>query len=142
LTKFGLIPEFVGRLPVVVPLHALDRAALIDILTKPKNAIVKQYERLFELDGVKLEVEPEALDAIADRAMERKTGARGLRAIMEEVMLDVMYDIPSTETVEKCVLDRDTVVNGTTPKLIHGEGRRAIPAPTRKKKRNEVDSAS
>ncbi len=142
LTKYGLIPEFVGRLPVVVPLRALDRAVLIDILTKPKNALIKQYERLFELDGVKLEVEPEALEAIADRALERKTGARGLRAIMEEVMLDVMYDIPTTETVEKCVLDRDTVANGTNPKLVHGEGRRAIPAPTRKKKRNEVDSAS
>lgn len=141
LVKYGLIPEFVGRLPVVVPLHALDRSALIDILTKPKNAIIKQYERLFQIDGVKLEVEEDALDAIAGRALERKTGARGLRAIMEEIMLDVMYDIPTTDTVEKCILDRETILNNGTPKLIHGEGRRLI-APPKKKKRNEVDSAS
>ncbi len=141
LVKFGLIPEFVGRLPIVVPLHALDRSALIDILTKPKNALIKQYERLFELDGVKLEVQDEALEAIADRALERKTGARGLRAIMEEIMLDVMYDIPTTETVEKCVLDRDAIAGHGNPKLIHGEARRLI-APPKKKKRSEVDSAS
>ena len=141
LVKYGLIPEFVGRLPVVVPLHALDRSALIDILTKPKNAIIKQYEKLFQIDGVKLEVEEEALDAIAGRALERKTGARGLRAIMEEIMLDVMYDIPTTDTVEKCILDRETILSNGTPRLIHGEGRRVI-APVKKKKRNEVDSAS
>jgi ATP-dependent Clp protease ATP-binding subunit ClpX len=141
LVKYGLIPEFVGRLPVVVPLHALDRSALIDILTKPKNAIIKQYERLFQIDGVKLEVEEEALDAIAGRALERKTGARGLRAIMEEIMLDVMYDIPTTDTVEKCILDKETILSNGTPRLIHGEGRR-VAAPVKKKKRNEVDSAS
>ena len=99
LLKYGLIPEFVGRLPVVVTLSQLDKNALVDILTKPKNALVKQYKRLFELDGVQLEVEDEALEAIADRAIERKIGARGLRAIMEDIMLDVMYDIPSTDNV-------------------------------------------
>lgn len=142
LVKYGLIPEFVGRLPVVVPLHALDRSALIDILTKPRNALIKQYEKLFDLDGVKLEVEPDAIDAIADRALERKTGARGLRAIMEEIMLDVMYDIPTTETVEKCVLDRDSIMVGSQPKLIHGEVRRPKAPPARKKKRTDVGSAS
>ncbi len=141
LVKYGLIPEFVGRLPVVVPLHSLDKSALIDILTKPKNAIMKQYERLFELDGVKLEIQEGALDAIAERALERKTGARGLRAIMEEIMLDVMFDIPTTETAEKCILDKETIENKSMPKLIHGESRRVLPT-TKKKKRNEIDSAS
>ncbi len=141
MVKYGLIPEFVGRLPVMVPLHALDRSALIDILTKPKNALVKQYERLFELDGVKLEIEDDALDAIADKALERKTGARGLRAIMEEIMMDVMYDIPTTETAEKCILNKDSVINKTSPTLIHGESRKALPN-VKKKKRSEVDSAS
>ena len=94
LLKYGLIPEFIGRLPIVASLHSLDREALIDILTKPKNALVKQYTKLFEMDGVQLIIEDDALQAIADKALERKTGA-GLRSIMEESLTDVMYDIPS-----------------------------------------------
>jgi len=140
LLKYGLIPEFVGRLPIVVTLNQLDKQALIDILTKPRNALVKQYKKLFELDGVVLEVEDEALDAIADRAIERKIGARGLRAIMEDIMLDVMYDIPSVENVEKCIITKETVTNSQQPVLIYGEQRRALPAI--KKKKREVDPAS
>jgi ATP-dependent Clp protease ATP-binding subunit ClpX len=140
LLKYGLIPEFVGRLPIVVTLNQLDKEALMDILTKPRNALVKQYKKLFELDGVALEVENEALEAIADRAIERKIGARGLRAIMEDIMLDVMYDIPSVENVEKCIITKDTVINNQQPVLIYGEQRKALPAV--KKKKREVDPAS
>jgi len=140
LLKYGLIPEFVGRLPVVVTLSQLDKKALIDILTKPKNALVKQYKRLFELDGVQLEVDDDALEAIADRAIERKIGARGLRAIMEDIMLDVMYDIPSTDNVEKCIITRETVLNNQQPNLVLGEQRKSLPSV--KKKKREVDSAS
>ncbi|HPU22140.1 MAG TPA: ATP-dependent Clp protease ATP-binding subunit ClpX [Thermoclostridium caenicola] len=141
LLKYGLIPEFIGRLPVTVALSPLDKKALMDILTKPRNALVKQYQKLFEMDGVELEVEEGALEAIADRALERKIGARGLRAIFEEIMLDVMYDIPSRDNVQKCIIDRDTVVSNTSPKLILGEQKKALPA-IKKKKRSEIDSAS
>jgi ATP-dependent Clp protease ATP-binding subunit ClpX len=141
LLKYGLIPEFVGRLPVTVSLSSLDRNALIDILTKPRNALVKQYKKLFELDGVQLEVEDGALEAIADRALSRKIGARGLRAILEEIMMDVMYDIPSHDNIEKCIIDRDTVEKNEKPKLIYGEPKKALPA-VKKKKRSEIDSAS
>ncbi|NLM76108.1 MAG: ATP-dependent Clp protease ATP-binding subunit ClpX [Clostridiaceae bacterium] len=140
LLKFGLIPEFVGRLPITVSLHQLDKDALVDILTKPKHALVKQFKKLFEMDGVQLEIENGALEAIADRAIERKIGARGLRAIMEEIMLDVMYDIPSRDDVEKCIITKETVLNNESPKLIFGEGRKALP-PVKRKKR-EVDPAS
>lgn len=117
LLKFGLIPEFIGRLPVMVTLSQLDKASLIDILTKPKNALVKQYMELFAIDGVNLEIEEEALEAIAEKAIERNTGARGLRGIMEEVMLDIMYEIPSREDIEKCTITKDTVISGSEPKL-------------------------
>ncbi len=140
LLKYGLIPEFVGRLPVTVSLNQLDKTALVDILTKPRNALVKQYKKLFEMDGVQLEVEESALEAIADRAIERKIGARGLRAIMEDIMLDVMYDIPSQDNIEKCVITRETVVNNEQPTLINGEQRKTLP-PVKKKKR-EIDPAS
>lgn len=140
LLKFGLIPEFVGRLPVVVSLSQLDKKALVDILTKPRNALIKQYKRLFELDGVQLEVEDDALEVIADRAIERKIGARGLRAIMEDIMLDVMYDIPSTDNVEKCIITKDTVINNQQPTLVIGEQRKSLP--TVKKKKREIDPAS
>ena len=119
--KFGLIPELVGRIPIVVTLNQLDRETLINILTEPKNALVKQYAKLFEMDGVELEFEKEALEAIADEALKRKTGARGLRAIMEELMLDVMFDIPSRDDVAKCVVTLDTVVNKQHPQIIIGE---------------------
>jgi len=142
LLKYGLIPEFIGRMPIVVSLHSLDREALIDILTKPKNALVKQYRKLFEMDGVELEIEEEALHAIADKALERKTGARGLRAIMEEIMMDVMYDIPSKRNVEKCIIDKETVNSGKPPTLIFNEAKKAI-SPAKKKKHSEnINSAS
>ena len=107
--KFGLIPEFIGRVPITVSLDSLDRDALIHILKEPKNSLIKQYTKLFELDGVGLEFDEKAIEAIADKALERKTGARGLRAIMEAVMLDLMYRIPSDESISRCVIDKDLV---------------------------------
>jgi len=117
LVKYGLIPEFVGRVPMVVSLDALDEAALERILVEPKNSIVKQYEKLFELDDVSLSFDPEALHAIAKKAIERKTGARGLRAIMESAMLDLMYTIPSDEEIESCIVTKD-VIDGTGEPII------------------------
>ncbi len=107
--KFGLIPEFIGRVPITVSLDMLDRDALIRILREPKNSLVKQYTKLFELDGVGLEFSDDAVEAIADKALERKTGARGLRAIMENVMLDLMYEIPSDDSISRCVIDKEIV---------------------------------
>lgn len=107
--KFGLIPEFIGRVPITVSLDLLDKDALVRILKEPKNSLVKQYEKLFELDGVGLEFSDDAIEAIAEKALERKTGARGLRAIMESVMLDLMYRIPSDESISKCVISKETV---------------------------------
>ena len=107
--KFGLIPEFIGRVPVSVSLDSLDRDALIRILTEPKNSLVKQYQKMFELDGVGLEFDQEAIETIADKALERETGARGLRAIMENAMLDLMYRIPSDESISRCVITRDMI---------------------------------
>ncbi len=118
LLKFGLIPEFIGRLPVIVTLDELDVDALKMIMTEPKNALVKQYEKLFELDGVELEMTDDAIDAIAYKAIERKTGARGLRSIFEKIMNEVMYEIPSRENVSKCIVTEETVNNGNEPKLI------------------------
>lgn len=117
LLKFGLIPEFVGRLPIVATLQDLDREALIKIVTEPKNALVKQYKKLFELDDVELEFEHEALEAIVDKAIERKTGARGLRSILEEIMRDIMFEIPSNPKIEKCVITKATVENGEEPQI-------------------------
>ncbi|AKM19946.1 ATP-dependent protease [Geobacillus stearothermophilus] len=122
LLKFGLIPEFIGRLPVITTLEPLDEQALIDILTKPKNAIVKQYQKMLELDGVELEFEEAALREIAKRAIERKTGARGLRSIIEGIMLDVMFELPSREDVQKCIITLDTVRGTKPPKLIRHDG--------------------
>ena len=118
LLKYGLIPEFVGRLPVVVTLHSLDKAALVSILTEPKNALVKQYQKLLAMDDVELKFLPDALDAIADKAIERKTGARGLRAILEETMLDVMYDIPSREDIGVCTITKECVTEKQPPLLL------------------------
>ncbi|WP_194189798.1 ATP-dependent protease ATP-binding subunit ClpX [Clostridium chrysemydis] len=117
LLKFGLIPEFVGRLPIVVTLESLDKDALVKILCEPKNALVKQYKKLLELDNVDLEFTKEALDGIADEAIERKTGARGLRAIIEEMMIDVMFDVPSDERITKVTVTEDTVKKGSEPKV-------------------------
>ena len=117
LMKFGLIPEFIGRLPMISPLSELDEEALVQILTQPKNALTKQYQALFELENVELEFTPEALKAMAKKALERKTGARGLRSIVEAVLLDTMYDLPSIENLRKVVVDESTIVDNTAPKL-------------------------
>ncbi|OCG26236.1 ATP-dependent protease ATP-binding subunit ClpX [Gilliamella sp. HK2] len=121
LVKFGLIPEFIGRLPVIGTLSELDKNALINILTEPKNALTKQFKTLIELDGVELEFTKEALDAIAIKAMQRKTGARGLRSIVENILLDTMYDLPSMNTIKKVIVDKDTVERSQAPKLVHCE---------------------
>ncbi len=118
LLKFGLIPEFVGRLPVITHVHNLDESALVKILTEPKNALIKQYQRFFEFDGVELEFAEEALVAVSEQSMLRGTGARGLRAILEEVLLNVMYDLPSREDVGKCVITRDVVLEKVNPTLV------------------------
>ena len=118
LLKFGMIPEFIGRLPVVATLDALDEAALIRILTEPKNALVRQYQKLFQLDNIQLEFEPEALELIAKSALKRKTGARGLRAIIEDIMLEVMFDIPSRSDIAKCVVTREVVAEHKAPILV------------------------
>lgn len=128
LLRYGLIPEFVGRLPVIVTLEALDEVALIRILTEPRNALVKQYEKLFELDGVNLEFNQDALKAIAEEALRRNTGARGLRSILEEVMLEIMYDIPSRDDVARCTVSRDTIIKREIPLIV---------ALDRKKKKEE-----
>ncbi|NLM10099.1 MAG: ATP-dependent Clp protease ATP-binding subunit ClpX [Clostridiaceae bacterium] len=142
LLKYGLIPEFIGRLPIVASLHSLDRDALIEILTKPRNALVKQYKKLFEIDGVELVIEECALHAIADKALERKTGARGLRSIMEEILTDVMYEIPSKKNVEKCIVDGEVVLSGREPTLIFNDTRKALNSPKKKKQKENIDSAS
>jgi ATP-dependent Clp protease ATP-binding subunit ClpX len=131
LLKYGLIPEFVGRLPVITSVNNLDESALVDILTKPKNALVRQYQRFFEFDGVELEFTSESLEAVAEQAILRGTGARGLRAIMEEVLLNVMYELPSREDVTKCLVDRDVVLTGVNPTLVPRD------APSKKRGRGE-----
>lgn len=122
LLKFGLIPEFIGRLPVISTLNQLDEDALVDILTKPKNALVKQYKKLLELDDVELEFTEDALRAIAELAIERKTGARGLRSIIESMMLDVMFELPSRDDIEKCVITKATVDGKERPTLLLSDG--------------------
>ena len=124
LTKYGLIPEFVGRVPIQVSLEGLDREALISILKQPKNALVKQYQTLFEMDNVKLTFEDEALEAIADQAIEQNTGARGLRSIMERIMMDVMYRIPSDDTIESVIINKNSVVGDGEPLVIHKESKK------------------
>ena len=118
LLKFGMIPEFIGRLPIIATLRELDRDALIKITTEPKNALVKQYKRLLQMDDVELIFEHEALEAIVDKAIERKTGARGLRSIIEEIMRDIMFDIPSNEKIEQCIVTKETVLNNQEPRII------------------------
>ncbi|MDR6122168.1 ATP-dependent Clp protease ATP-binding subunit ClpX [Bacillus sp. SLBN-46] len=122
LLRFGLIPEFIGRLPVIASLEQLDEAALIEILTKPKNALVKQYQKMLEIDDVELQFEEGALEEIAKKAIERKTGARGLRSIIEGIMLDVMFDLPSREDITKCIITKDTVLENSVPKLVLEDG--------------------
>src|SRR6202142_1548470 len=132
LLKFGMIPEFVGRLPVITSVHNLDRDALIQILTEPRNALVKQYRRLFELDGVDLDFSDDAMEAIADQAILRGTGARGLRAIMEEVLLSVMYDIPSRKDVAKVVITGEVVLENVNPTLVPRDAQ-----PTKRERREK-----
>jgi ATP-dependent Clp protease ATP-binding subunit ClpX len=127
LLKYGLIPEFVGRLPVITHVHNLDKQALVDILTKPKNALVRQYHKFFEFDGVELEFEDDALVAIADQCLLRGTGARGLRAIMEEVLLNVMYELPSRKDVTKCEINAEVVLKGVNPTLVPREQQAKTP---------------
>ena len=119
LVKFGLIPEFVGRVPICVSLRGLDKEALVRILKEPKNALIKQYQKLFDMDDVELTFDEEAVEAIADKAFERKTGARGLRSIMESVMMDTMYEIPSDDTIQSCVITKDAVEGKSAPVKIH-----------------------
>ncbi len=119
LIKFGLIPEFVGRLPVVATLDELDEAALMSILTEPKNALTKQYRKLFDMEGVELDFRPDALRSVAKKAMQRRTGARGLRTILENVLLDTMYDLPSARNVQKVVVDEGVIVGDTKPYLVY-----------------------
>ncbi len=124
LVKYGLIPEFVGRVPINVTLQGLDKDALVKILKEPKSALIKQYKKLFEFDAVRLDFEEDAIEAIADRALERKTGARGLRSIMEDVMMDVMYRIPSDDSIIKCVVTKGAVEGTSEPLIIHREAMR------------------
>jgi ATP-dependent Clp protease ATP-binding subunit ClpX len=129
LMKFGLIPEFVGRLPVITTVTPLDREALVRILTEPRNALVKQYMRMFEIDNVELEFTPEAIEAVADQALLRGTGARGLRAIMEEVLLPVMFDVPSEDDIARVVVTREVVLDNVNPTIV----RRSVPVPRAKR---------
>ena len=143
LLKFGLIPEFVGRLPIVTTLEELDKEALISILTKPKNALVKQYKKLLAMDGVDLEFKPEAVEAIVEKAIERKTGARGLRSIIEEIMRDIMFDIPSNPKIEKCIVTKETVDEKTKPEIIINESKEPKKQVIKRKtiRPNEIETA-
>lgn len=134
LLKFGLIPEFVGRLPIVATLKALDKQALLDIITKPKNSLIKQYKKLFEMDNVELEFENDALEAIVDKAIERKTGARGLRSILEDIMRDIMFEIPSNPKIAKCLITKDTIENNSKPIITIDENRKLDDKNTPKRK--------
>ena len=128
LLKFGMLPEFAGRLPVITSVHNLDRDTLIQILTEPRNALVKQYKRLFELDGADLEFTQDSLEAIADQALLRGTGARGLRAILEEVLLPVMYEVPSRKDVERVVITRKAVLENVNPTIVPRDVTRRTPS--------------
>ena len=121
LLKFGLIPEFIGRLPIIATLQDLDKEALLKILVEPKNSLIKQYQKLFEIDGVELVFEQEALDAIVDKAIERKIGARGLRSIIEDIMRDIMFDIPSNPKIEKCIVTKKTVLEKAEPEVVEND---------------------
>ena len=123
LLKFGLIPEFIGRLPIVATLKELDKEALKKIVVEPKNALVKQYKKLLEIDGVELEFKDDALEAIVNKAIELKTGARGLRSIIEGIMTDIMFEIPSNDKITKCIITKETVENGKEPEVVVDENK-------------------
>lgn len=143
LVKFGLIPELVGRLPVITALSDLDKAALVRILTEPKNCLVSQYKKLFDLDKVDLEFTLEALDAIAEKTIARKTGARGLRSIMEDTLKNLMFEVPSDYTIEKITITKDSVENGAAPEIVHNPDRIPVKIKmTQPKRRARKDSAS
>ena len=143
LVKFGLIPELVGRLPVITALSDLDKAALVRILTEPKNCLVSQYKKLFDLDKVELEFTPVALDAIAEKTIARKTGARGLRSIMEDTLKNLMFEVPSDYTIEKITVTKDSVENGAAPEIVHNPDRVPVKIKmTQPKRRARKDSAS
>ena len=143
LVKFGIIPELVGRLPVITALSDLDKAALVRILTEPKNCLVSQYKKLFDLDKVDLEFTPEALDAIAEKTIARKTGARGLRSIMEDTLKNLMFEVPSDYTIEKITVTKDSVENGAAPEIVHNPDRVPVKIKmTQPKRRARKDSAS
>ena len=138
LLKFGLIPEFIGRLPIIATLKELDQEAFIKILIEPKNALIKQYQKLFQIDGVELVFDEEAIRAIVEKAIERKTGARGLRSIIEEIMRDIMYEIPSNPSIEKCTITKETVLEGVEPQIVINE-EKTVRKPIVKKKRQVPD---
>ncbi len=140
LLKFGLIPEFIGRLPIIATLQDLDREALAKILKEPKNSLIKQYKKLFEIDNVELEFKEEAINAIVDKAIERKTGARGLRSIIEDIMRDIMFEIPSNPKVEKCIINRETVIENKDPEVVINENRIVEKEKTINKKRKKMDN--
>ena len=142
LLKFGLIPEFVGRLPIIATLKELDREALLKIVTEPKNALVKQYKKLIKLDDVELEFEQEALNLIVDKAIERNTGARGLRSIIEDVMRDIMFDIPSNPKIEKCIITKETVENKVPPTLVINEEKEVKKKPHKRVSTGKKQTAS
>lgn len=137
--KFGLIPELIGRIPVIVPLDALDEDALVRILKEPKNSLVKQYQKLFEMDGVRLTIEEDALREVAHESLERKTGARGLRAIMEKTVMDPMYEVPSDKTITECIIRRENVGGAVAPEMVHGRSEKSeLPDGKKKKTRTET----
>jgi len=142
LAKFGLIPEFIGRLPVTALLEELDEGALIQILTEPKNAITKQYQKLFEMDGIEVEFEEQALMDVAQIAIKKKTGARGLRAILEQTMLDVMFEIPTNDKINKVIITHESIVGAENPKLIEGERKSKEMAKPNLKTKDTIESAS
>ena len=146
--KFGLIPEFIGRVPVVVTLDGLDEKALIRILREPKNSLTKQYHKLFELDGVELDFQDEALELVAKKSLERKTGARGLRSIMETSLMDLMYKAPSDNTIRKAIITKEAVEGTGEPEIIHGEAtehslpREEIHVPERRANRKQPEEGN
>jgi ATP-dependent Clp protease ATP-binding subunit ClpX len=142
LVRFGLIPEFIGRLPVTAMLEELDEAALCSILTEPKNAIVKQYQKLFEFDGIDLEFTDDAVKEIAQTALHRKTGARGLRSIIEQVMLDVMYDLPANEKIAKCIITKDAITGVGKPILEEGDRKKKLEGKAGAKSAKKIENAS
>lgn len=142
LVRFGLIPEFIGRLPVTAMLEELDEAALVSILTEPKNAVIKQYQKLFDFDGIELEFTPDAIKEVAQTALKRKTGARGLRAILEQVMLDVMYDLPGNEKVSKCIVTKEAITGQGKPILEEGDRKKRVEAKAGAKSAKKIENAS